>query len=480
MKKRTLTEAQKKNISRRTLFISGVILLSAIITLVYYCVAYNGDFSLSIGSTLSLYSLVVFLLFVLYFCFKFSGRQTSGRDYLVVAVSVLTPLIISAAFVRYINYFILPLSLSSMLCATLLGKREGMYVCFIETLLTNLLVIVYNMAFESSISLFSATTIITVKFIASMLMLFFIKENYDRVKFIITGLCVGLVAGLFTFVISLLHLKFTPFDSMITGVWVLLAEVGGILVCLVLCPIMEWVFRLNTNMQLLSYISYDQPLLKELAEKAPGTFNHSIQVGNFAERCAYAIGENVNLAKAAGYYHDVGKLESPEFFTENQNGGYNPHDDLIFDTSVKIITRHTEVGYNMLVKKRFPKVVCDVAREHHGVSPLSYFYIKAQNITEGTVDSQAYRYPGPKPTTKISAIVMIADTVEAASRSMGTVNRENIDQFISNVIREKREDGEFDDCNITMKELTIIKETLIECIVGSSHSRISYPKKKKK
>lgn len=477
MKKKTLTETQKKNLSKKSLFVGGVILLAGIITLVYFCVAYNGDFTLGIGSTISIYSLVVLLLFVLYFCFRFSRVQTSGRDYLVVSVSVLVPLIISAIFVRYINYYILPLSLSSMLCATLLGKKEGMYVCFIETLLTILLVIVYNMAFES-ISLFSATTIITVKFIAGMLSLFFIKENYDRVKFIITGLCVGVVAGIFSFMISILHLNWTPFNSLITGVWVLIAEVGGVLVCLILCPIMEWAFRLNTNMQLLSYISYDQPLLKELAEKAPGTFNHSIQVGNFAERCAYAIGENVNLAKAAGYYHDVGKLESPEFFTENQNGGYNPHDDLIFDTSVKIITRHTEVGYNMLTERKFPKVICDVAREHHGVSPLSYFYIKAQNITEGTVDSQAYRYPGPKPTTKISAIVMIADTVEAASRSLHMDKREDLENFISRVIREKREDGAFDDCSITMKELSIIKDTLIECLVGSSHSRISYPKKK--
>ncbi len=480
MKKRTLTEAQKKNISTKTLFVGGVILLAAIITLVYFCVAFNGEFALGVGSTISLYALVVLLLFVLYFCFKFSRSQASGRDYLVVAIAVLVPLIISAAFIRYVNYFLIPLSLSSMLCATLLGKKEGMYVCFIETLLTVLLVIVYNMAFES-ISLFSATTIITVKFIAGMLSLFFIKENYDRVKFIITGISVGFVAGIFTFLISILHLDWTVFDAMITGVWVLVAEVGGVLICLILCPIMEWAFRLNTNMQLLSYISYDQPLLKELAEKAPGTFNHCIQVGNFAERCAYAIGENVNLAKAAGYYHDVGKLESPEFFTENQNGGYNPHDDLIFDTSVKIITRHTEVGYNMLTKKRFPKVICDVAREHHGVTPLNYFYVKAQNITEGAVDSQAYRYPGPRPTTKISAIVMIADSVEAASRSMrSTDKRDELDALISNVIREKREDGEFDDCNITMKELSIIKDTLIECLVGSSHSRISYPKKKRR
>ena len=203
-----------------------------------------------------------------------------------------------------------------------------------------------------------------------------------------------------------------------------------------------------------------------------------MKVGNLSERCAFAIGENVNLAKAAAYYHDIGKIESPEYFTENQNGGPNPHDDLIFETSVKILTRHTALGYKILTEKKFPKIICDVALEHHGTSPLNYFYYKASNITEGDVNPDDFRYAGPKPSSRISAIVMIADSTEAAFRSKQTMGREELNKLVDSIIKDKREDGQFDNCNITMKQLSIIKETLVESLVGDSHSRIKYPNKK--
>ena len=138
------------------------------------------------------------------------------------------------------------------------------------------------------------------------------------------------------------------------------------------------------------------------------------------------------------------------------------------------------MGYKILTEKKFPKIICDVALEHHGTSPLNYFYYKALSITEGDVESDAYRYQGPKPSNRISAIVMIADSTEAAFRAHKSMNREELTALVDGIIKDKREDGQFDDCNITMKQLSIIKETLVDSLIGDAHQRIKYPKKNKK
>ena len=210
--------------------------------------------------------------------------------------------------------------------------------------------------------------------------------------------------------------------------------------------------------------------------QAPGTFNHSIVVSNIAEACAVAIGEDGLLARTCAYYHDIGKLRRPEFFKENQADGFNPHDDLTPELSANIIKSHTQDGYDLIMKSRLPKEIADVCREHHGTLPILYFYGKAQKFTDGKVDLEQYSYAGPKPSTKIAAIIMIADGCEAAARSLQDRSRENVKNVVRKIVNERMQLGQFDDCEITLKEINIIIHTVVNHLTGVYHSRIEYPK----
>ena len=213
-----------------------------------------------------------------------------------------------------------------------------------------------------------------------------------------------------------------------------------------------------------------------MIKEAPGTFNHAIVVSNIAESCAIAINEDALLARTCAYYHDVGKLRRPEFFKENQADGINPHDDLTPELSANIIKSHTQDGYNLIMKNRLPKQIADACREHHGTLPILYFYGKAQKFTDGEVDIAQYCYAGPKPRTKIAAIIMIADGCEAAARSLQDRSRENVKQVVRKIVNERMELGQFEDCEITLKELNIIIHTVVNNLTGIYHNRIEYPK----
>jgi len=178
-------------------------------------------------------------------------------------------------------------------------------------------------------------------------------------------------------------------------------------------------------------------------------------------------------------YHDIGKIENPEFFTENQTDGYNPHDELIPEVSVKMITRHTEAGAKILASKGFPKELISATIEHHGDSPVGYFYHKAQNITEGTLAEKGYTYVGPKPQTKINAIIMIADICEAATRSVRPSTREELADLVDKLVRQKMNERQFDECPLTMAEITRVKEAVVNTLMGVHHERISYNLNKK-
>lgn len=237
---------------------------------------------------------------------------------------------------------------------------------------------------------------------------------------------------------------------------------------------MEYAFRVNTVFIMSELCSLETPLLKRLVQEAPGTFNHSLVVGNLAELCADAIGEDTQLAKAAAYYHDIGKIENPEYFVENQKG-VNPHDDIIPEVSVYMIVNHVTAGREILKKARVPDIIADIAAEHHGTTPVNYFLYKAQSYTEEELDKIEYSYPGPKPKSKIAAIIMIADTVEAASRARG--NFDDMDEFrkfVRKLIKSKADADQFSDCPITFEDLKKIEDVLVEAVPSLYHARIKY------
>ena len=479
MKKKERKIEKNKVLYGLTIAFAGVV-LSAVLTVSLVALTYNGGFLLSGGAAVAVGILTLLILTSVYFHIK-TYSEIDPKNLLVMMMCLLITFVASAAVLRNLSFKFVPFSLLAMLAVLLMGKKEAYSLTIANFFLCLLILIVYNKFVLTTVDYATFIELI-IKAGVSLLIIYVYKVNFNRIKFIL----IGLVAGALSFVANfLVEILFSinagdAVSSLTNSIWMALSVLISTVVSLVLTPIIEWTFRMDTNMQLLEYISFDQPLLKELNAKAPGTYNHCIKVGNLAERCAFEIGENVNLAKAAAYYHDIGKIMSPEYFSENQNGGPNPHDDLIFETSVKILTRHTTLGYKILTEKKFPKIICDVALEHHGTSPLNYFYYKALSITEGDVESDAYRYQGPKPSNRISAIVMIADSTEAAFRAHKSMNREELTALVDGIIKDKREDGQFDDCNITMKQLSIIKETLVDSLIGDAHQRIKYPKKNKK
>ncbi|MBQ9276745.1 MAG: HDIG domain-containing protein, partial [Clostridia bacterium] len=262
-------------------------------------------------------------------------------------------------------------------------------------------------------------------------------------------------------------------------VWCYGANIAAALVFMPLVAIFEGMFNIADDFRLNELCNLSNPLLKRLASEAPGTFNHSLVVGNLAEACASAIGENPNMARCAAYYHDIGKLKAPIYFSENQSS-YNPHDELIPEVSVSMITSHTLFGEILAKQNRLPKEIVAICRQHHGTSPVGYFYRKALTLKEeGDLAVDKYTYSGPKPQTKIAAIIMIADTIEAAMRAYMPDTKEEYEARINKLVDEKLELRQFDECPITMGDIAIIKQTIIEVLPSIHHSRINYDKKKK-
>jgi len=264
--------------------------------------------------------------------------------------------------------------------------------------------------------------------------------------------------------------------------WILLAygalgAVFSTLLYMILLPIFELMFSELTTFRLREITAPNARLMKKLKNEAPGTYNHSMVVAQLTEACAIAIGEDGEIARAAALYHDVGKLKNPEMFTENQSDR-NIHNELAPELSAEIIRSHTADGAKLIRKYHLPEFLADAAIQHHGTLPIKYFYVKALKMTDGEVPIENFSYSGPAPETRIAAIIMIADAVEAATRSLADRSAANIEKLAGNLIEERMNLDQFVNCNITMRDLTIISRTIAQSLSGVYHSRISYPKLK--
>jgi hypothetical protein len=199
-----------------------------------------------------------------------------------------------------------------------------------------------------------------------------------------------------------------------------------------------------------------------------------VVVAGLAESCASAIGENAELARAAAYYHDVGKMRQPEFFTENQ-GDTNKHDEMTPELSVDIIRSHTKDGADLLRSYHMPEFFAEVAEQHHGTMPITYFYTKALRMSDGEINIKDYSYLGPKPSSKIAAIIMIADACEASSRSAQDRTPANVEKMVNNIVQQRMDLDQLSDCDLSMSELQTVKETIVGALTGVYHHRIKYP-----
>lgn len=299
-----------------------------------------------------------------------------------------------------------------------------------------------------------------------------VNDLYRRAKLFIS---VGLIVGLYVvsyIAFTLIHdgnLNQLSYDVL------LLFVVNGLAILFVqpLIYIFEKVFGLVSDASLLELSDTNSKLLRELADKAPGTFQHSLQVANIAEAAANAIGANMLLTRVGALYHDIGKMKNPVFFSENQ-ASYSPHDDLSSEVSAKIIIEHVLHGITLARKAKLPDRVVDFIRTHHGTTTVLYFYQQAkQNNVE--VDIEQFQYPGPKPFSKETAIVMISDGVEAASKSLKEPTAEKIIVFVDKIVQRLMDEKQFLEANITLREIETIKKVLVEKLISSYHLRVAYP-----
>lgn len=243
-------------------------------------------------------------------------------------------------------------------------------------------------------------------------------------------------------------------------------------------PFIESGFGMISSFRLIELSNPNHPLLKKILMEAPGTYHHSLMVANLAEAACEAIGANGLLARVGCYYHDIGKTRRPGFFVENQMNGFNPHDQLPPDASSDIIIAHVEDGVKILEKHKMPREIIDVAQQHHGTTLVKFFYYKAKELDEQVEEAQ-FRYGGPKPQTKENAIICIADSVEAAVRSMKEPSAEKIRDLVHAIAQDKLMDGQLDECDLSIKELKTIEKVFCETLNGTFHSRIEYPKQDK-
>ncbi|MEI6080761.1 MAG: HDIG domain-containing metalloprotein, partial [bacterium] len=240
--------------------------------------------------------------------------------------------------------------------------------------------------------------------------------------------------------------------------------------------VFEYLFNYTTNLKLLEFANTNNPLLRDLLIKAPGTYHHSMIVGQLAGAGADAIAANSLLARVGSYYHDIGKIGKAQYFIENQQGGINPHDKLNPTMSARILVSHAKDAVKVGRDYKLGKPIIDIIEQHHGTSLMKFFYSKAVELSgKGNVEEQDYRYPGPKPKSREAVLVMIADSCEAACRSLEDPTPSRIKTTVDTIINNMFVDGQFDESNITLKRLKIISQIYTKTLIALHHSRIQYP-----
>ena len=367
------------------------------------------------------------------------------------------------------SIYVMPVALCAALGTVLIGYRVGITLTVTLTLLLAALTAGNNQSSFYDVAIISVMTLSE-----SMFTIWFLKGHPQRTRVLLTGLFSAIIGLVIIFGMKLL----TSADSLNTMAIVGWAVGGGILsgfLAVALQPLFEIVFRLPTPTRLLELTNPSQPLMKRLMIEAPGTYHHSIVVANLAESAATRIKANSYLARAGAYYHDIGKLKRPMYFKENQMGE-NPHEHTDPYVSAAILISHTKDGMLLAQKEHIPPEIQDIILQHHGVTPVMYFYHKALQLSDGQqVDINEFRYTGPKPNTKEAAIVMLADTIEAAVRSMKSPTPKAIDQFIERLVRGKLEDGQLSESPLSLSDIDQICQAFSGILKGVYHERIEYP-----
>lgn len=410
------------------------------------------------------YAMLILMLIILIAIYirNFHSRIYYNRSYLMLIGTVAVIILFISLGANIISGYLAPVAAVSMLLTMLLDAKVGFMVNVPVALLVSLIA-------DGSL------TVLFICIIGGLVGSLITMVSYQRRDLLVSGLlvggsnalviiCMGLISG-----IEVLPAIRESLWGLLNGGFAAIFTIGTL-------PAWENLFGIITPLRLLELSNPDQPLLKTLLMEAPGTYHHSIIVGNLAEHAAQQVGANPLLARVGAYYHDIGKTKRPYFFTENQIAMDNPHEKITPSLSTLIITSHVKDGVEMAKQHKIPGVVIDIIKQHHGDSVVSYFYHKAkqgENSDKVTMDS--FRYEGPKPQTKEAAIVMLADSVEAAVRSMPDHSPGKIEGMIRKIHRDKLESGQLDESDLTLRDLDIIAEAFLDILGGIFHQRVEYP-----
>ena len=410
---------------------------------------------------LAMYVLLMMGMLLAYF-YKFVPNVfNDDRRLSLVGLVVLLTLVIGRIG-HFYSDFVTPMAVGPLLTAILVSPRAALALCVIAALLFGLIA-------ESNLRTISFVMIGGAVGVYSVAQ---ITQGYSLVRAglwvslanVITILCTGLIDG-----IELRQIVTEAAMGAIGGVAAAILSIG-------LLPYLEQAFRITTSEKLLTLARPNHPLLQRLLLEAPGTYYHSILVGNLAETAADKIGADPILSRVGAYYHDVGKIQRPYFFVENQANMENPHAKLSPSLSTMIVTSHIRDGLEFCREYKLPEAVADIVGQHHGTSLVSYFYKQAaEGEHSECIIEEDFRYEGPKPQTKEAALIMLADGCEAAVRSIAKPNMSRIENTVRRVINERLRDGQLNECDLTLRDLNVIGDIFIRVLCSTCHSRIEYP-----
>ncbi|MDO5298998.1 MAG: HDIG domain-containing protein [Clostridia bacterium] len=425
------------------------------------------DFSLYIGAAVLL-GLILAGTYLFTALFE-PQLLSSGKSALVLLIAGVMTIGLSLLIGRYIGVNAMPVVLAAMLVVNLLGERPAYVANLAVSLLITFLTVKGTGLITSQM-----LSVLLMSCLGGTLAIFMLRRNPSRVFVLITGFVVGVVNFVVLACVGVLT------SSELSGIavdasYAILGSFTSAILCVGLQPILEATFNLVTPAKLIELSNPNQPLLRRLMIETPGTYHHSMVVANLAEAAAEAVGANALLVRVGAYYHDIGKLVRPMYFKENQMGE-NPHDKTDPRVSTAILTEHTRDGVELARKHHLPEPIIDMIRQHHGDTPVMYFYAKAvKMLGEENVDIRDFRYDGPKPQTAEAAILMLSDTVEAAVRSIPEPTQAKISAMIRKLVRGKMEDGQLDECTLTFRDIGHICSAFETILKGVFHERIEYP-----
>ena len=399
---------------------------------------------------------------------RYVGDRLNSKALMLLGLIAVVVTGLCLGFSRW-NPYTMPISLGLMLVALLFDQRAALYINialgFIASLLT-----------DASSGLFSVTmfSVVLMSMVSGPIILAVFSRRTQRTSALLAGVLVGLSNFLCTLAVGLINSA--DLRTVLTNaLWAMTSGIVSAILCIGLQPLLEAIFNLATNSKLIELSNPNQPLLRRLLLEAPGTYHHSIIVANLAEAAASAVGGNGLLARVGAYYHDIGKLKRPLYFKENQLGD-NPHDRTDPRVSAAIVTAHPRDGAAMAQKARIPEPVVEIIRQHHGDSVPVWFYDKAVKLYGAeNVDANAFRYEGPRPRSKEAACVMLADTIEAATRSMPDPTPEKMDALIHKLVNNTVNNGQLDESDLTFNDLERICSAFSTVLTGVFHERIEYP-----